>query len=259
MIVDIHTHIFPPRFVRDRALLVDHDPQFGEMYARERARMATAEDLLASMQDAGVDVSVACGFWWADPDLAAEHAAYLAEVAAQSGGRIVAFAPTFEAPAGCAGIGEVRLADPSAFPALHRPVLVHASEEVGHRYPGKTGGLTAGGLWQLLEAQPDARVVAAHWGGGLAFYALMPEVARLIEEGRVLFDTAASAYLYRREVFRIARLIGARHIAWGSDFPLRSQRVDLAFVRGSLRSEEAATAVLGGNAARFLGLAPEAG
>ena len=79
MIVDIHTHIFPPAFVRDRARLAEHDPAFGAIYAREQAIMATAEDLRESMRPAGVAVSVACGFWWSDPAIAEEHATYLGD------------------------------------------------------------------------------------------------------------------------------------------------------------------------------------
>jgi predicted TIM-barrel fold metal-dependent hydrolase len=258
MIVDIHTHIFPPAFIRDRARLAAHDPQFGVMYADDRARMATAEDLRASMRGAGVDVSVACGFWWADPALAEEHADYLGRVAAESDGAIVAFGPTFEASPGCAGIGEVRLGDPSAFPLVDRPLLVHCSEDTGHEYPGKTGGLTAGGVLRVLEASSEARVIAAHWGAGLPFFALMPEVARLLQEDRLLVDTAASAYLYAPAVFATAiDLIGAERIAWGSDYPLRPQALDLAEARAALPSRHggaARDAILGANAARFLGL-----
>ncbi len=255
MIVDIHTHIFPPAFIADRARLAGHDAQFGAMYGSERALMASAEDLRGSMRAAGVDVSVACGFWWSDPALAEEHAQYLGDVAAASDGAIVAFAPTFNAPPRCAGIGEVRLDDPAAIPTTDRPMLVHCSEEVGHQYPGKAGGLTPGGVWQLLEANPDLRVIAAHWGAGLPFFALMPEVAALLEGDRLLVDTAATSYLYDREVFtRAVDLIGARRVAWGSDYPLRSQSVDLGEARDAIHSDGARALILGDNAARFLGL-----
>ncbi|MCA9848382.1 MAG: amidohydrolase family protein [Dehalococcoidia bacterium] len=255
MIVDIHTHIFPPKFVEERERLAAHDPQFGAMYASEKAIMATAEDLRESMRTAGVSVSVVCGFWWQDPELAAEHAQYLGDVAAQSDGSMIAFAPTFDRPDRCAGIGEVRLPDHAEFPATDAPMLVHCSEEVGHLYPGKSGGLSPGGLWRLLQAQPRARVIAAHWGAGFPFFGLMPEVARILEEGRLLVDTAATSYLYQPEVFRRGiELIGTRNIAWGSDYPLRSQSVDLGQARDALRTDGEINAILGGNAARFLGL-----
>lgn len=254
MIVDIHTHLFPPRFITERARLVASEPAFAELYGDPKAKMATAEDLLASMERAGVDVSVACGFWWRDPALAAEHAAYLVEVARASAGRILAFVPTREAVEGAAGIGEVREAIAEDVPASPLPVLAHCSEEVGHTYPGKAGGLPPGALGRLLEQHPAARVVAAHWGGGFPFAALMPEVRASIQ-GRVLFDSAASAYLYGPEVFRrVIDLAGLECVAWGSDFPLRPQDLDRAYVETAVPDEVERAAVLGGNAARFLGL-----
>ncbi|RLT35080.1 MAG: hypothetical protein DWI58_19870, partial [Chloroflexi bacterium] len=125
MIVDIHTHLFPPRFIAERVRLAASDEAFGEMYADPKAKMATAEDLLASMERARVDVSVACGFWWRDRALAAEHAAYLVDVARASGGRILAFVPTREAVDGAAGIGEVRERTAEGVPTSALPVLLH--------------------------------------------------------------------------------------------------------------------------------------
>ncbi|MDO9444401.1 MAG: amidohydrolase family protein [Dehalococcoidia bacterium] len=262
MIVDIHTHIFPPRLIEDRVRLAALDPAFGELYGDPKAKMATDENLLASMREAGVDISVACGFWWSDPALAAEHAAYLVASAAASGGRIVPFVPqpASLAPAGAAGIGEVREADPGRIEAGALPLLAHVSEEVGHAYRGKTGGLTPGGVWRLLEAQPGARVIAAHWGGGLAFAALMPEMRALLEADRLIFDTAASAYLYDPAVYRLGlELAGRGAVAWGSDFPLRSQSRDRAEVEAALPDAADRAAVLGDNATRFLRLVAPAG
>ncbi len=261
MIVDIHTHLFPPAFVRDRARLLELDPGFAALYRDPRAKMATAEDLLDSMQTAAVDVSVACGFWWGDPAIALEHAAYLVEAAAQSEGRIIPFVPVGAAvaPAGAAGIGEVREQDGAAVGQLSAggglPLLIHSTEEVGHRYPGKEGGLTTGGIWDLLTSTPRARVIAAHWGGGLPFFGLMPEVRAEIEAGRLVVDTAASAYLYDPAVFAFGiQLLGRNAVCWGSDFPLRRQELDRVEVEAALGDADDRAAVLGGNAARFLGL-----
>lgn len=257
MIVDIHTHIFPPEFVAQRDRLAQREPVFGEMYANPTARMATADDLLASMQEARVDVSVACGVWWSDPGIAREHADYLVDSARASDGRLLAFVPSSAGIEGAHGIGEVRVRDAEAFPDTTLPVLAHCSEDVGHAYAGKGGGLSAGALWEVLQARPGARVIAAHLGAGFPFFALMPEVRALLEADRVIFDTAAAAYLYRREggVYRsLIDLVGPLQVAWGSDYPLRPQRTDLEEVRAAL-PESARDAVLGGNAARFLGLA----
>lgn len=255
MIVDIHTHIFPPQFIARRDALVSSEPRFAEMYANSRAQLATAEDLLASMDAAGVDISVACGFWWSDPGLAREHAHYLVDSARAAGGRILAFVPTATRIEGAHGVGEVREPTLEAFPASDLPVLAHCSEEAGHRYPGKEGGLTPATLWRLLEARPSSRVIAAHWGGGFPFLALMPEVRTVVESGRLLVDTAASAFLYDSRVFRMGLdLLGRDAVAWGSDYPLRSQAVDLAEARAALPEAATRAAVLGENAARFLGI-----
>jgi predicted TIM-barrel fold metal-dependent hydrolase len=126
---------------------------------------------------------------------------------------------------------------------------------VGHAYAGKAGGYEAGVLWRLLEERPALRVIAAHWGGGLPFFALMPELRAHIDAGRLAFDTAASSYLYEPRVFEVVTgLLGNRGVLWGSDFPLRDQARDRAEAEAALGSDEAREAVLGGNAAGFLGL-----
>ena len=265
---------------RDR--LVRSDPAFAELYGDPTARMASAEDLIASMDAAGVDRSVAAGFWWRDGALAEEHASYLLEAAAGDG-RLIPFVPAdLAAPdarerlaalaeRGARGLGEVRPGnqpsaaagdDVSALLAyasgeLGLALLVHCSEQPGHQYPGKSGGYTPGALWELIEAcsAPNTRVIAAHWGGGLPFYALMPEVRAALAEGRVAFDSAASPLLYAPEVFeRVADLVGGDLALWGSDFPLRDQAADRAAVEAAVGDEAQRAAVLGGNAARFLGL-----
>lgn len=279
MIVDVHTHVFPPRMIADRARLATEDEGFAALYADPRARMATADALLESMAAAGVDRAVAAGFWWRSPVHAAEHRAYLLESAAASAGRLLPFVPVAETEdgaavlreavaAGAAGVGEVRLSssdarEPSgaldalldAAAALELPLLLHCSEEAGHAYPGKGGGFTAGALWRLVTRMPSARVIAAHWGAGFPFYALMPEVRALIEAGGLTFDSAASSLLYEPRVFELVRaLAGDQCTLWGSDFPLRSQAADRAAVAAALGDEDARAAVLGGNAVQLLRL-----
>lgn len=99
--------------------------------------------------------------------------------------------------------------------------MLHTTEPVGHVYPGK-GTATPDRLVTFLEAFPELRVVAAHWGGGLPFYELMPEVARVAS--RVVYDSAASTYLYRFEVFRtVLDLIGPDRVMFASDYPVLRQ------------------------------------
>ena len=128
----------------------------------------------------------------------------------------------------------------------------HSSEPVGHLYQGK-GSTTPKVLWSLVQNFPNVTIVCAHWGGGLPFYALMPEVANSL--ANVYFDTAASPFLYDANVFpTVASLVGADRILLGSDFPLLRARRLVAQIRDSSMTEEEQAAVLGGNGAKLLKL-----
>src|SRR5690606_9369054 len=67
------------------------------------------------------------------------------------------------------------------------PLLWHVSEPVGHRYPGKFGGISPVQLCELAMLEPATRMVAAHLGGGLSFYLQMPELREPLAS--VYFDT----------------------------------------------------------------------
>ena len=69
MIIDAHTHIFPPAVSEDRDAYLRRDTTFRELYSNPKARIATAEELIASMDEADIDKSVACGFGWSDAEL----------------------------------------------------------------------------------------------------------------------------------------------------------------------------------------------
>lgn len=279
MIVDAHTHIFPDCLIAEREHLISSEPVFAELYASPRARMATAGDLLQEMAAASVDHAIVCGFTWLDLDRCRRHNDVLLDAAARSSGRLSAFCtvPLGSAEeaaheiercvaAGARGLGELRIgaagidhlcgalggAIAEAAIALRLPVLIHASEPVGHRYPGKTGGpLTA--IWEYLTDHPPLSVILAHLGGGLPFYAHMPEVRERF--ARVFVDTAATPWLYDRQVYRRALdLIGAERVLFGSDFPLRRPSDDLSILRDAGLSQDELALVLGGNAARLLEL-----
>lgn len=277
MIIDFHTHIFPPAVRHHREEYLRLDPTFAEMYSAPRARIATAAELLHSMDGAGVDVSVALGFAWRDPDLCRRHNDYLLEAAAKSGSRLLPFcvvqpsdASTAEEAARCAaagarGLGELRphsqgyqLDGPAGMlladiARQHRlTLLFHVSEPVGHDYPGKEG-LPLSSFYRFLQAHPDLTVVGAHLGGGLPFLATMPSVRRAL--ARTYVDTAALPYLYDETAYQeVARLIGAERILFGSDFPLLEQQCQIAAIRRSGLDETAQRLILGENAERVLSL-----
>ena len=131
-------------------------------------------------------------------------------------------------------------------------LLTHASEPVGHDYAGK-GSITPDILYYLITSFPDLTLICAHWGGGLPFYALMPEVKEAMSN--VYFDTAASPFLYRPQVYnQVVHLVGADKILFGSDYPLMSPSRLLREIETLDLPAETEHLILGGNAQKLLGL-----
>lgn len=277
MIVDAHTHVFPEELRARRQALCDRDPLFHELYGDPRAAIATAPELLTAMQADAVDAAVITGFAWRDGGLCHDHNDALLAAAAASGGRLLPFisvsltdvaAAAAEAERcrrlGARGVGELRpeahgldLSDAAGADALAAvagglPLLIHASEPVGHRYPGKDGQ-AVGPLYRFVERRQDVTVIAAHMGGGLPLYAHMPEVRRALVN--VYVDTAAWPLLYEPSILRhTADLIGAGRILFATDYPLRRHRREIALIAAApLRADERRL-VLGGNAAALFGL-----
>ncbi len=58
VIIDFHTHVVPPAIKNDTGRYVGSDPCFDMLYATPNPRLATAEELLESMDQSGVEVSV---------------------------------------------------------------------------------------------------------------------------------------------------------------------------------------------------------
>jgi hypothetical protein len=99
---------------------------------------------------------------------------------------------------------------------------------------------------------PDLRLVLAHWGGGLAFYELMPEVKEALRN--VYYDTAATTYLYSFDIFpRVIDIVGPYKVIFGSDYPLLDQQKFLQRVKNSGLQAEELRAVLAGNAEEVFG------
>ena len=171
---------------------------------------------------------------------------------------------------GIKGVGEIRpdmqLFDPRDEEVMapfinavmkHKLMLLsHASEPVGHIYPGK-GAVTPEVLYPFITSYPELTIILAHWGGGLPFYALMPEVSKAIKN--VFFDTAASPLLYRPQIYeQAAQLVGANRILFGSDYPLLEQGPALKEITSLDLAEETKNLILAGNAQRLLGITSKA-
>lgn len=279
MIVDFHTHILPPGIREHRNYYLKKDPCFGLLYSKPQARIATAEDLIDNMDKAGIDVSVVLNIGWTSHELCCETNDYIMEAVARNPNRLVGFCavqPLAQENAvrelercvrgGVKGIGELRcdiqgfdLADEAIMsPIIHVAmehrliILTHTSEPVGHSYSGK-GAITPDILYRFIQNFPNLNLVCAHWGGGLPFYALMPEVAKALSN--VYFDTAASPFLYRDDIFKyVAEIVGVDKILFGSDYPLIRQSRVIESIQSLNLSEEAKNKMLGGNAQSLLAM-----
>ncbi len=279
MIIDAHTHLFPEEVRKRRRVYGSRDEAFSLLYGDEKARLAGLEDLLEVMDREGIDRSVICGFPWSDPGLCREGNDYLFSCFQEFPSRVLPFVcfPLREArqaekelhrclSLGAKGIGElafyrgrITAQDIDRLSSLLEPLrgtgiplLLHVNEPVGHEYPGKSMK-TLQPLYQLLLRIPETEVILAHWGGGFFFYELMPEVARAAQ--RVYYDTAASPFLYRPQVYSLAvQIVGSGRILWGSDFPLTSPARYFRELAETGLPSPIQGQILGENARQLLGL-----
>jgi predicted TIM-barrel fold metal-dependent hydrolase len=231
------------------------------------------------MDNNGIDISVVTNIGWTTHELCVETNDYILESIARYPDRLIGFcsvqpnsfdAAIYEiercAKGGIKGIGELRpdlqlfdLQDDEVIRPLINAIskynlilLTHTSEPVGHQYPGK-GAITPEMLYPFIKAFPNLTIVCAHWGGGLPFYALMPEVKQAMQN--IYFDTAASPFLYTSQIYQqVIQLVGTDKIVFGSDYPLLGQDRLLEEIRALNLSVETKGLVLSGNAQNLLGI-----
>ena len=279
MIIDFHTHVFPPRIRDNRSRYIDSDPCFALLYSDKKARIATADELVENMDRDGIDISVIVNIGWTTHELCVETNDYILESIARYPERLTGFCSVQPqaseaaiaeiercAKEGIKGVGEIR-PDRQWFDLGHEELmqplvealrkhklilLTHTSEPVGHQYPGK-GNVTPEVIYPFITRFPDVTLVCAHWGGGLPFYALMPEVKKAMKN--VYFGTAASPLLYDPQVYnQVSQLVGADKILFGSDYPLLSPSRLLKEIDSLALPEETRNLILHGNARRLLGI-----
>ncbi len=277
MIIDCHTHIFPDEVKKNREAFTLMDRGFSSVYENPKAKIIGAEELITSMNETGVSQSVICGFPWTEKELCALHNQYLIDSALRYPGRLIVFIlllfsdPEWSSKEldrgikhGAKGVGEIAFYDremtdqdiESMEPILKEmekqkiPILLHTNEHLGHPYPGK-GRTPLEVYYRLALTFPSLKILLAHWGGGLPFYELMPEVAKAMKN--VYYDTAASPFLYSKKIYGVAKeIVGVERIIFGSDFPLvRPQRYFQEIEESGL-SKEDQKKILGLNFLGFL-------
>jgi predicted TIM-barrel fold metal-dependent hydrolase len=278
VIIDFHTHITAPEIIARRDEYLIRDAWFRDLYANPKARLSSAEDLIAAMDRASVNQAVVFGFGWRDMDLCRRDNDYVIQSVERFPDRLFGFGivnPLAGSEAiweiercvraGLRGIGELmpdgqgyRLDDEKVMAPIvevalaHGLVLLtHCSEPVGHLYPGK-GTVTPDEVIRFARLFPDATLVCAHWGGGAIFYELMPEVSEVMRN--VYYDTAASLHLYKDDIFSLAARWAPGKVLFATDYPLITPSRFLLRMQTARMPTATLRRMLGGNAWRVLKL-----
>ncbi len=280
MKIDVHTHIFSPEVVNHRGLFFTDEAMFQALYGNPKARLATAEILIDAMDKAEIDCSVTFGFPWQNTEVAKRHNDYVLASASKYPSRLVPMGcvnPVAKnalqeservLQAGARGLGELAIyehCDESVALDCYKGLieccrsyngilLIHANEPIGHSYPGKAPfGLDFYyAIARLAEGLP---LILAHWGGGLCFYEMLrKEVPETLDS--VYYDTAASPFLYRSEIYtHMTEIVGAERILLGTDYPLLAANRYFDEMANLGLAADVIDAITGGNAARLFGLA----
>lgn len=274
MIIDVHVHLFPPDVVGKIDEYLKKDEFLDQICSSPQHKYASAGDLLEEMDKCGVEKAAISGFASRDPGLCREMNNYILEAAAATPRRFMPMAvvspldPGMEKEilrcheAGAVGVGELfpwgqkfdlegREAGKLAALCSERdwPLLLHINETVGHYYVGK-GEVSIKEAAAFAAKYPQLKIIYAHFGGGLLFYELMPELKKQMQN--VYYDTAAAPFLYHKNIYRVAREIGILHkILFATDYPLLSYRRYLRELEEAGLTVDELEAIKGGNAAKL--------
>ncbi|MDR1921440.1 MAG: amidohydrolase [Candidatus Adiutrix sp.] len=244
-VIDAHVHLTPPEIAGNRPRFLNGEGAWAALYHDPKARMASTGELLATMDEEGVDKAVVMGFPWSNEDTARRHNEWLLNEAARLPERLIPLA-AFDVLApwaprhaeamldsGMAGLGELALYD-RGFGRDELDVLadlgrlcrerdkflmVHVNEPIGHKYPGKAP-LEISQIYELTRRCQGVRLLLAHFGGGLPFLAsLKKEVKEAL--ALVRFDTAAMPFLFDPAALPMAlHILPAHYFLLGTDYPL---------------------------------------
>jgi predicted TIM-barrel fold metal-dependent hydrolase len=261
MIVDAHCHVWPdhiaPKVLAARP--VGRDPLFD----------GTVSGLLATMDDAGIDMACALGIA-NQPQHVARTNEFIGSI---DRSRLVPCGTVHPALTdeenlrhlrdnGIAGVKlhplfqDLALGDPrvialmTALAEMGVTVLTHVGSG-GDEAANERGAPEQ--LRRLVDAVPQLRLVAFHFGG----YHKLKEAEDVVVGSGVWLETSWPPTLAELDATRVRAIIerhGADRVVFGSDWPMTDPAAEIAAVRALGLSAEDEAAVLGGNLARLLGL-----
>ncbi len=261
MIIDAHAHVWPDE-IAPRVLA-------GRPAGLDPIADGTVEGLRRTMDTAGIDMAMTLGiahvaknvqrtnefigsvdrtrfipFGTVHPDLPVEE--NLASLR-DNGIRGVKLHPLFQ---------QLSLADPAV-----REILAALAEAgiivITHVGAGGDDLANERGaprhLRALLDAIPDLKVIACHYGG----YHLLDEAEQLIVGSRAVLETSWPPRLSDLDPERMRRIVarhGADRMVYGSDWPMADPVAEIAAIRSWDLDPEDEAALLGGTLARILGI-----
>lgn len=286
MIIDCHTHCYPEEIAANPRNWAEarRELHWADLVApKERKTIqdwADPEKFLAEMDRAGVDRAVLLGWYWQNEATCRWHNEVIAKWVRDAPERFIGFATILPnenvieqlelaQALGLRGVGELHPGvqgfdlGNKHWQALARwcvahdwPVNCHATAENSPDHPSAVPTALQDYI-MMAESAPGLKLILAHWGGGLPFNRTeaLPE--------NLYFDCSASPLLYSMDVFRetIDR-IGAEHILFGSDYPLRiyprkQRKAEMHTYLQAIRTEAGLNqaeldALLGGNFERII-------
>ena len=162
MILDGHTHIFPEEVIRRREDYFTSEPAFRLLYESPKSKMVGPEEMLAAMEDEGVEAAVILGFPWRQEGLCRRHNDVILEAQRRWPRKFFGFCAAHPArpggvreierclAAGARGIGELafylhdrqdeikEILAPVAELCQHykAPLMLHATDRAGSEVPG---------------------------------------------------------------------------------------------------------------------------
>jgi hypothetical protein len=245
MIIDCHAHTFPEKIKNNRELYFKNENEFSWLYKNPKSKLCTAKELVESMDENKIDKTIVFGFPWNNEENAKFHNDYVKEKTIEFKDRLIPFAcfnPEKEYALKEAiralknnfkGFGELSFYG-SDFdnqiiekirPVMELaqknnvPLIFHANEEAGHKYPGKAP-VTVSGILNFIENFKTNKIILAHLGGGILFFNLLKNPPPM---DNIYFDTAAIPYIYKKSIYKFLSMTDMEDkIVFGSDWPLLS-------------------------------------
>ena len=283
MIIDIHTHTFPDAIAEKALVSLEHNSHTMPFLS------GTAGSLSASCERSGIDLAVVQPVATSPNQVesinrkAAEQNRHTEETHLLSFG---CMHPQYADPekelAQLAelGIKGIKLhpvyqktdADDPAFLHILRAaaengllVLFHSGIDVGFLDRDEC---SVEKIARAIDAVPEGRYILAHMGGwrqwkeGANLFAGRPNVwidtsfslGDMTDLGDGFYMTHSLKRLTEEQFLGILSDYGSEHVLFGTDSPWEDQASEIARIRALPIPEEGKTAILGGNAARLLGL-----